>query len=323
MTFAGGCDVGDRVKLAAVGDLIFHTRLLRDAFARQSGFVPFWRPVESVLASADVTYGNLEGPAADGLAAGGRKVRDPGMRVDYRVYGYRLPNLSFNFHPSVIGQLKSTGFDILSTSNNHSLDRGAAGVDRTIKNFEAAGLAHVGTRKLGGEAQRWSTVTERSGAKLAWLACTFSTNGIPDRAGQTLNCYRDTDQVLGEIAAMAKREDIAGVILAPHWGSENVHRPDGSQRRRGTLVLFQMLAAAAFVLLTLPQAIGPVWIGALLAAGGFFAGSSVLYYALGNDRAPPHHAGLFLALIHAGFVTGAAGSVHRRRWPHRARRARD
>jgi len=85
---------------------------------------------------------------------------------------------------------------------------------------------------------------------------------------------------------------------------------DGSQRRRGTLVLFQLLAAAAFALLALPQAIGPIWIGALLAAGGFFAGSSVLYYALGNDRAPPHHAGLFLALIHAGFVAGAAGSVY-------------
>lgn len=85
---------------------------------------------------------------------------------------------------------------------------------------------------------------------------------------------------------------------------------DGIGRRRGVLFLFQLLAAGAFAILAFAPSISPLHIGALLVAGGFFTGSNVLFYALGNDRAPPHHAGLFLALIHAAFMLGAAGSAY-------------
>jgi len=85
---------------------------------------------------------------------------------------------------------------------------------------------------------------------------------------------------------------------------------DGIGRRRGVLFLFQLIAAAAFAILAFAPSINPLHIGALLVAGGFFTGSNVLFYALGNDRAPPHRAGLFLALIHAAFMLGAAGSAY-------------
>lgn len=85
---------------------------------------------------------------------------------------------------------------------------------------------------------------------------------------------------------------------------------DGIGRRRGVLFLFQLLAAGAFAILAFAPSINPLHIGALLVAGGFFTGSNVLFYALGNDRAPPHHAGLFLALVHAAFMLGAAGSAY-------------
>lgn len=85
---------------------------------------------------------------------------------------------------------------------------------------------------------------------------------------------------------------------------------DAIGRRRGVLFVFQIISAGIFALLAFLPSVEPIFLGALLASGGFFSGSSILLYALGNDRAPPHHAGLFLALIHAGFVTGAAGSVY-------------
>lgn len=85
---------------------------------------------------------------------------------------------------------------------------------------------------------------------------------------------------------------------------------DGIGRRRGVLFLSQLLAAGAFAILAFAPSINPLHIGALLVAGGFFTGSNVLFYALGNDRAPPHHAGLFMALIHAAFMLGAAGSAY-------------
>lgn len=85
---------------------------------------------------------------------------------------------------------------------------------------------------------------------------------------------------------------------------------DAIGRRRGLVFVFQIISAGIFALLAFLPSIEPIFLGALLACGGFFSGSSILLYALGNDRAPPHHAGLFLALIHAAFVTGAAGSVY-------------
>jgi len=85
---------------------------------------------------------------------------------------------------------------------------------------------------------------------------------------------------------------------------------DGIGRRRGILFVFQLLAAAAFTIVAFSGSREALHIGALLAAGGFFSGSSVLFYALGNDRAPPHQAGLFLGLIHAAFVIGLAGSAY-------------
>ncbi|MGF1649849.1 MAG: CapA family protein [Hyphomicrobiaceae bacterium] len=231
--FEGGCTAGERVTIAAVGDLLFHNRLQRDALARRAGFTQFWQELVPVLKAADITYGNLEGPAAQGVAAGGRVVADPGWRVDQVVYGYKNQTLLFNFHPSVLTDLAHSGFDIVSTANNHALDRGAVGVDRTIDNLDAAGLAYVGTRKREDAARSWSTRIKAGEATFAFLACTYSTNGMPDRHGQTQNCFRDRTALLDEIQALTRDPEVAGVIFTPHWGSENTHVPDRGQRSLG------------------------------------------------------------------------------------------
>ena len=124
LTFKNACEPGKRITIAAVGDILYHKQLLYQAFRKNGNFKDFWSPVAQILKRADLAYGNLEGPAAHGVAAGGRRVRDPGRRLDYRVYGYKLPNVSFNYHPSAVLDLKESGFDVISTANNHTLDRG-------------------------------------------------------------------------------------------------------------------------------------------------------------------------------------------------------
>lgn len=292
MTFSAACKPGKRIVIAAVGDLLFHNSLQQRALSRKSGFRPFWKPVARVIADADIAYANLEGPTAQGVAAGGRKMRDPGRRVDRRVYGYRLPYLSFNYHPSLLSDLLTAGFDVVSTANNHGLDRGALGVDRTIDNLDGIKLSFTGTRSRKDMSRAWSTVVEARGISVAWLACTYSTNGIPDRNGQVLFCYKQRDEVLKEIARLTADPKIDAVILTPHWGNENSHHPNPRQRQ---LARAAIDAGAAAVIGAHPHVLQP-WTTYVTEHDreGFIA------YSLGNfvsnQRRLPQRVGLVLLL---------------------------
>ena len=231
MTFRAGCGGGERIVVAAVGDLLFHNSLQRQALARGGRYADFWQSLAPVLASADLTYGNLEGPAARGGALGWRVVADPGRRWDGRVYGAPRGSLEFNYHPSVIDDLKQSGFDVVSTSNNHSADRGPIGIDRTIDALERAGLGHSGTKRRNADAfHRWAVKTRAGSMTVAWIGCTYSTNGMPDRHRQVANCYSDRTQIFEEIRWNAQDPDVDAVILTPHWGIEKSPEPKSSDR---------------------------------------------------------------------------------------------
>lgn len=256
MVFRAGCTHGERLRVALVGDLLFHKLLQLQAYRKGSDFTRFFGPMKDVLAGADLLYGNLEGPAAHGVAIGGRAVRDPGRRLDGRVYSAVLKTLSFNYHPSVIDDLKAVGFDVVSTANNHALDRGALGAKRTIENLDARGMAFTGTRDydIEGPDRTWHVVTQKNGFRIAWLACTFSTNGFPDRREQVLYCYKDQASLLDEIRGLAQSKDIDAVILTPHWGVEGSHLP---LKRQRILARAAIEAGAAAVVGTHPHVIQP------------------------------------------------------------------
>ncbi len=274
ITFKAGCEEGDKLTIAAVGDLLFHKKLQRQALAPKGRYKDFWQPVAHVLSGADLTYGNLEGPAAPGLAAGGRKVKDPGRRLDDRVYGYTLKALTFNYHPSVIDDLKDAGFDVVSTANNHSLDRGALGVDRTIDALRTKGLPFTGTRKQGSLRTGWHVRTRTNGFTVAWLACTFSNNGFPDRKAQVLHCHKQTDQVLDEISQLSREEGVDAVIVTPHWGWENHLKHHARQRKLASLM---MEAGATAVLGAHPHVVQP-WSKYVTKSGR----ESLVVYSMGN-----------------------------------------
>jgi hypothetical protein len=230
ITFANGCMSGQRIVIAAVGDLLFHRALQRQALAPHGDYAQFWQPVASVIKQADLAYGNLEGPAAEGVGAGGRNVKDPGRRMDGRVYDSVLRSLNFNYHPSVVRDLKAAGFTVISTANNHAFDRGPLGIDRTVHAFEREGLAHTGTQARDARLDTWGAVTEAKGIKVAWIACTWGLNGMRDPERQVLNCYKDKATVLSEIKRYHADPTIDAVILTPHWGIENSSVPLKSDR---------------------------------------------------------------------------------------------
>ena len=242
ITFNQTVDPVRMITVAGVGDVLLHDSVQRFAAFRPGGFANLFNPVADLIKAADVSFANLEGPAAEGISKTGRKVKTGARRYDGRVYsGYPM----FNYHPSVVGDLKAAGFDVLLTANNHTLDRYAAGADKTIDAITRAGVAFTGTRKKGDRTSPWHAITPvtqgRRTWNIAWLGCTYGTNGIPDRHGQVLHCYKHRAEVLKTIAALAKRRDIHAIMFVPHWGPEYRHAPDANQR----LLARQVLEAGA------------------------------------------------------------------------------
>ena len=217
------------ITMAAVGDVLLHGPFQRWASQQPEGFFAAMRPVRDLLQGADVTVGNLEGPAAlNVLGSTGRAVAAPATRYDGAVYdGYPL----FNYHPSIIRDLQRMGFDVLQTANNHALDRGSLGVDRTLAAMDEARMPHTGTRLSTAQpaGYRWGTsYTVRRGDhayKFAFISCTFSTNGLPDRSAQVLHCYEQRAELLAQIRALHADQSNAAVIVMPHWGIEYMPRP--------------------------------------------------------------------------------------------------
>lgn len=227
LTFTRACAEGDTVTIAAVGDLLLHHELQIQAYAATDGFLAVWGGVRDLLALADISYANLEGTVAAGLNRDGQPVTDPGRVFDRKVYS-SYPR--FNYHASLLGDLIASGIDVVSTANNHALDREPAGVDATIAALDGVGLAHTGTRTRGA-AGPWHAITRARGLSVAWLACTFSTNQIPDPDGQVLGCYTPAGALEREVARLAADPAIDAVIVTPHWGKEYQPNPDLAQQK--------------------------------------------------------------------------------------------
>jgi hypothetical protein len=96
IAFSRSCAPGQRLTVAAVGDLLFHRELEEEALTPTGSYRQFWQPVAQVLAKADLVYGNLEGTVADGVTEGGEIVKDPGRTWNNRVYTAPPLVLSFS-----------------------------------------------------------------------------------------------------------------------------------------------------------------------------------------------------------------------------------
>src|SRR5207249_2548179 len=90
---------------------------------------------------------------------------------------------AFKSPPQVAEALKTTGYKSCSTASNHTLDDGAAGVKRTLDALDRAGIKHAGSARTAAESASPAWL-HAGGAKVAQLAYSYDTNGIPLPAGK-------------------------------------------------------------------------------------------------------------------------------------------
>lgn len=268
LDFPDACADGQRLTIAAAGDLVMQP-FVQWKGARD-GFETLWSAMAPVFRDADVSYLNLEGPIGEGLTwrAGRIPARSPAEvaralalqswsktadQVDRDAEPYTgYPR--FNYPPALAEGLRRGHIDIVSTANNHSLDRHGVGVDATLDALEAAGVCHTGTRRRGARLS-WSTVMDVRGFRLAWLGCTIHTNGLPDRHAQVRSCVEPTQRaaLLAEISRLQDKVD--AVIVTPHWGWEY---KDWANKYQRAFAHAALDAGATMVLGAHPHVVQPV-----------------------------------------------------------------
>ena len=196
--------------LTGLGDAMCHNTQYKDAFANGTyDFNYVFENVKDVMSKDDLTIGNLETTFA-------------GPEVGYSGYP------TFNT-PDAMGEaLKNAGVDVLSTANNHCLDKGYKGLSRTLDVLDQLGIDHAGTSRTA-EEQAKVLIKDVNGIKVAILSFTYGTNGInpPSDKGYCVN-YIDKNFIKGRIDA-AKAEGAEVVIACMHWGIEYQTKPNAEQ----------------------------------------------------------------------------------------------
>ena len=89
---------------------------------------------------------------------------------------YTSEDTCFNTPDDILKAIKEIGVTMLTTGNNHALDRGKPGLKRTIDILDEYGFDHTGTAKTP-DSKRY-VVKEIKGVRVAFLSYSYGTNSF-------------------------------------------------------------------------------------------------------------------------------------------------
>ena len=201
--------------LAVCGDIMSHSPQTNDAYNAATdtySYLPCFQYVRPWIEGADYAVGNFEttlnGPPYSGYP-------------------------QFCAPDALAYDIKTIGFDLVTTANNHAMDKGFNGVVRTLDTLDQAGLAHVGGYRTQEEYDQSKGVVlaDVGGISVAFLGYTYGTNGIPISAENDFclnrfnTDYMDTCSTLDQEKlkteldyAQSLEPDLIAVMI--HWGIE-------------------------------------------------------------------------------------------------------
>lgn len=197
-------------ELLFVGDAMAHGPQLRAALQPDGtyDFTPCFDALRTEISGADYAVVNLETPVSGGNYS-----------------GYPM----FNAPDSYVDALRDAGFDLFLTANNHTLDRGDAGLKKTIHLLDSLGLDHLGTYVNATErSRRLPMIAEVKCYRVGMLNYTYGTNGLKAKRDVVVD-YIDRDVIAQDVKAL--RNARAEIIIANmHWGEEYHLQPVASEK---------------------------------------------------------------------------------------------
>lgn len=201
----------DTLRLLFTGDLMQHQAQIDAALTDSStyDYSPCFEYIKEEAQRADFAIANLE------VTLGGKPYK-----------GYP----AFSAPDEFLQAIRNAGFNVLVTANNHCLDRGRKGLERTIRQLDSCGIQHTGTYTDKEDRNKRSPLLlEKNDFRIALLSYTYDTNGIAVTPPNMVN-YIDTTLIAEDIeASKTLKPDI--IIAYMHWGTEYRSLPDPEQIR--------------------------------------------------------------------------------------------
>ena len=205
------------VKFIFAGDLMGHMPQV-DAARQADGsynYAPCFRYVKDYIQSADLAIVNLEVTLAGPPYSGYPQFSSPDVLAAYA---------------------KEAGFDIMTTANNHCMDRGKKGLERTLQVLDSLEIPHLGTyRDWAQRDDEHPLMVECKGFRIALLCYTYGTNGIPVVEPNCVN-FIDTIEMAHDLH-VARERGADFVITYIHWGIEYAVKANKEQEQTAQWLL--------------------------------------------------------------------------------------
>jgi len=199
------------ISLLFTGDVMQHDSQISAAYnssADMYDYKPCFQFVKPMLSAPDLTFGNLEvtlaGPPYKGFP-------------------------QFSAPDELLDALKDAGYDVLVSANNHCVDRGKKGLERTVDLLNQSQFLHTGTFRDSSDYKRNNPlVIEVKGFRFSLLNYTFGTNGLAVYLPNIVNRI-DTAQIRKDLRK-AKAQNSDAIIVFMHWGQEYQNLPTATQK---------------------------------------------------------------------------------------------
>ncbi|MBP5677717.1 MAG: CapA family protein [Bacteroidales bacterium] len=205
------------VTLLFAGDLMGHMPQHNAALQPDGSYdySPCFRYVKDYIKSADLAILNLEVPLAGKPYSG-------------------YPQFSA---PDALAEAAhEAGFDLMTTANNHCMDRGRRGLERTQDALDSLEIPHIGTYRTRTERNAAQPLLlEVNGLKIALLTYTYGTNGIPVQEPNVVSLI-DTVEMARDLR-VAQEYGADFVVTLIHWGIEYATKANREQEETARWLL--------------------------------------------------------------------------------------
>ena len=233
------------------GDALYHDGVYKDG-KLPDGNYSFKKQLElikPIVSKYDLAYYNQES------ILGGTKI---GLSTYPR----------FNSPTEVGDAFLDAGFNLVSTANNHTLDRGKEAIFNSLSYFQKQENVLMSGICDSFVCQSSIATGEKNNISYAFLSYTTTTNGIPVPKGEEylVNLYSD-ERVKEDILKIKDQVDV--ILVAMHWGTEYQNYPSEEQTR---IAKYLADLGVTIVIGNHPHVIEPIE----------QIGNTLVFYSLGN-----------------------------------------
>lgn len=207
------------INMSVVGDIMCHSTNFADAYNSENetyDFSKVFADIKQYISEADIAIGNLETTFA-------------GEEIGYSGYP------TFNTPAALAQNLSDLGIDVLSTANNHSLDKRYNGLVSTLDELDKVGISHTGTYRSQ-EEQNNILIKNVNGINIVFLSFTYGTNGIPVPNGKEYCINLIDETLILDQLTRAKSLNPDLICVNMHWGDEYKLTANATQKTLADLL---------------------------------------------------------------------------------------